>query len=115
MLQAFYPHRSLYIYKLFISISDSVGAVLVITILADDVPEVDETFVVRLESIEPSDSQQLRPGSREVYITILANGNPGGVFQFASFMSSSYVIQVGILAFLLACIIFYNYICLPKY
>ena len=67
---------------------------LVIVIEADDIPEVDERMVVRLESIEPSATQRLRPGATEIFITVLENDNPGGVFQFSTAMQDAYTISV---------------------
>ncbi|KAK7486800.1 hypothetical protein BaRGS_00021947, partial [Batillaria attramentaria] len=75
--------------------SGSFSIELIVSILADDVPEIDETMVVRLESIEPFATQRLRPGATEVFITVLENDNPQGVFQFASTMSDSYVVEEG--------------------
>ena len=65
-----------------------------ISIQADDIPEIDERMVVRLESIEPFTTQRLRPGATEIYITVLENDNPGGVFQFSTAMQDSYTISV---------------------
>ncbi|KAL8615956.1 hypothetical protein ACOMHN_034632 [Nucella lapillus] len=66
---------------------------LVVKIRADDIPEIDETMVVRLNTIQPYLNQRLRPGSREITITVLKNDNPGGVFQFASVMNDSYSLK----------------------
>ncbi|XP_076465121.1 adhesion G-protein coupled receptor V1-like [Babylonia areolata] len=68
---------------------------LVVIIKADDVPEIDETLKVQLTRIEPYSNQRLRPGSREIEITVLKNDNPGGVFQFSGDMNDSYVVQEG--------------------
>jgi G-protein coupled receptor 98 len=69
---------------------------LIVSVLADDIPEINETMVVRLESIEPYTTQRLRPGATEINITILENDNPGGTFQFSTTMRSNYTVAVSL-------------------
>lgn len=69
---------------------------LTIGIKADAIPEVAEYLLVTLDTIEPSDTQRLRPGLTSVTITINANDNPGGTLQFSSKMNSNYTIVVSI-------------------
>lgn len=67
---------------------------LVVGIKADDIPEVTEIVNVQLDSIEPSDTQRLRPGSTFMTIIINANDNPAGALQFSPRMNLSYAITV---------------------
>ncbi|KAI8777860.1 G-protein coupled receptor 98, partial [Biomphalaria glabrata] len=73
------------------------SVMLNIGIKADDIPELDEFIMVRLDSIEPNDTQRLRPGLTSVTITVRANDNPGGILQFSqSKMNLSYSVREGV-------------------
>ena len=69
-------------------------AVIDIGIKADDIPELTETVVVSLTSIEPSDAQRLRPGATSIVIDVLSNDNPGGIIQLSPQMASSFEVEV---------------------
>ncbi|XP_060082724.1 adhesion G-protein coupled receptor V1-like [Ylistrum balloti] len=68
---------------------------LIIPIMPDDEPELEEEVTVTLTSVTPSDTQRLKDTASQVKIIILENDNPGGTFQFASSMQSSYLVQEG--------------------
>ncbi|GFR60104.1 G-protein coupled receptor 98 [Elysia marginata] len=67
-----------------------------IGIKADDIPELTESVVVNLDSIEPSNTQRLRPGATSIVIDVLSNDNPGGVIQFSPQMAASFEIEVSL-------------------
>ena len=67
---------------------------LIIYVKADDIPELDEVMTVSLVSVTPVNTQRLRPGATQVNITVLANDNPAGVFQFLPSMKTQYAIKV---------------------
>ncbi len=67
-----------------------------ITVFPDDIPEADEELLVTLQHVSPSDTQHLRQGATQVKVIIDENDNPGGTFEFASFMQSSYTVEVSI-------------------
>ncbi|XP_048257204.1 adhesion G-protein coupled receptor V1-like isoform X2 [Haliotis rufescens] len=67
---------------------------ITLSVRADETPEINETVTVELR-IEGSSVERLRPGSAEVNVTILANDNPAGVFEFSTLMQNSYRIQEG--------------------
>ena len=52
-------------------------AVLTIQIKADNIPELEETFVVTLVSAGEN-NQQINGGSSSSYVTIRASDTPGG-------------------------------------
>ncbi|CAK8694047.1 unnamed protein product [Clavelina lepadiformis] len=61
-------------------------------ILPDNLPELDEEILIRLDSIEPS-NQKLRRSSSEKRVFINENDSPGGVFTFSTQSTSHYVIE----------------------
>lgn len=67
---------------------------IIITVLPDDEPETDEVLSVTLTSVEPPETQRLRPGASTMQIIILENDNPGGTFQFSPLMLDSYTAEV---------------------
>ena len=77
-----------------ILITDMSEVLINIGIKADDIPELTESVVVSLDSIEPSDTQRLRPDATSIIIDVLSNDNPGGVIQFSPQMASSYEVEV---------------------
>lgn len=83
-------------YKFFylIFFSGSSESLLIITIMPDDTPELEEEITITLTSVSPSDTQRLKVGSTQTTIVIPENDNPGGVFQFSSVMKTSYLVKV---------------------
>lgn len=73
---------------------------LIITIMPDNTPELEEEITVTLTSVSPSDTQRLKVGSTQTTIIIPENDNPGGIFQFSSAMKTSYLVKVPITALL---------------
>ncbi|KAK2144319.1 hypothetical protein LSH36_768g01003 [Paralvinella palmiformis] len=69
------------------------SAVLKLDILADDEPEPDEYVTVRIERVEPQDTQHIKSGSATIQLIIQENDNPGGVFHFAHQMALAYTVQ----------------------
>ena len=67
---------------------------LKLDILADDEPEPDEYVTVRIERVEPQDTQHIKSGSATIQLIIQENDNPGGVFHFAHQMALAYTVQV---------------------
>eukprot|EP00794_Sanderia_malayensis_P009868 gene9868-10878_t len=59
--------------------SDRVNITL--TVNADTIPELDESFVVELENAT-EDNERLRVGATRANVTISRNDNPGGTFEF---------------------------------
>ncbi|XP_061172919.1 adhesion G-protein coupled receptor V1-like [Saccostrea echinata] len=76
----------------------SSATLLLITIMPDNIPELEEEITVTLTSVSPSDTQRLKVGSTQTTIIILENDNPGGIFQFSSTMKTSYLVQEGLSA-----------------
>lgn len=68
-----------------------------ITIMADDEPEIDEEITVTLTSVAPALTQRLRSGAMVLKIMVLQNDNPGGTFQLSAAMTDSYSVNVSIL------------------
>ncbi|OWF54008.1 G-protein coupled receptor 98 [Mizuhopecten yessoensis] len=68
---------------------------LIIPIMPDNEPELEEEITVTLTSVSPSDTQRLKDTASRVKIIILENDNPGGTFQFAASMQSSYLVEEG--------------------
>ncbi|XP_069137444.1 adhesion G-protein coupled receptor V1-like isoform X2 [Argopecten irradians] len=66
---------------------------LIILIMPDDEPELEEVVMVNLTHVTPTDTQRLKDTASYVEIKILENDNPGGTFQFAASMQSSYLVQ----------------------
>ena len=76
-----------------------------IEILADDIPEMDEELTLTLTKVTPEITQKLKAGATEVKILIRENDNPGGTFQFASFMQMSYTLEVS------SCSLYFQVLC----
>ena len=68
---------------------------MTVTVMPDEIPELEEEITVTLTSVSPSDTQRLKVGSTEIKLVILENDNPGGTFQFSPVMRSAYELQVG--------------------
>lgn len=67
---------------------------ILITILQDDIPEIDEEMTLTLTGVESSTTQRLRQGAKVRKIIINQNDNPGGIFQFAASDQLSFVLTV---------------------
>ena len=78
-----------------ISFSGIATAAIEIDILADDIPEINEMFTVTLTKVEPGDRQRIQNSGNQVNIMIEENDTPGGIFEFAPTMNSTYVVSVG--------------------
>ncbi|KAM9857814.1 adhesion G-protein coupled receptor V1 [Aulostomus maculatus] len=65
-----------------------------ITVLADDIPEVNETLLLTLNRSNV-DNQILKAGFTSREIVIMENDDPGGVFEFSSFSRGPWVINEG--------------------
>ncbi|XP_066273052.1 adhesion G-protein coupled receptor V1-like isoform X1 [Branchiostoma lanceolatum] len=66
-----------------------------IDILPDDIAETDETFTARLQRVEPSSTQKLKPGFDTVNVVIEENDDAGGIFSFSDDTAGSFVVQEG--------------------
>ncbi|XP_041376199.1 adhesion G-protein coupled receptor V1-like [Gigantopelta aegis] len=66
---------------------------LIIYVKADNIPELDEVMTITLVSVTPLNTQRLRPGATVANITVRANDNPAGVFQFLPSMRIQYAIK----------------------
>ncbi|NWV26847.1 GPR98 protein, partial [Origma solitaria] len=65
-----------------------------ITIKADDIPEMNETVLITLDRVSV-ENQILKYGFTTREITILANDDPGGVFEFSPSSRGPYSIKEG--------------------
>ena len=66
---------------------------VVITIMPDDIPELDEELTITLTSVKPP-TQRLKPGATTRKLVISENDNPGGIFQFSEDLAQSYTLVV---------------------
>ncbi|KAF7670351.1 hypothetical protein LDENG_00010120 [Lucifuga dentata] len=65
-----------------------------LTVIADDIPEVNETLLLTLERSNV-ENQILKAGFTSREIVIMENDDPGGVFEFSSFSRGPWVISEG--------------------
>ncbi|XP_053180894.1 adhesion G-protein coupled receptor V1 [Scomber japonicus] len=65
-----------------------------LTVLADNIPEVNETLVLTLDRSNV-ENQILKAGFTSREIVILENDDPGGVFEFSPFSRGPWVINEG--------------------
>ena len=70
----------------------SMGTSLVINVLSDTDPELDEMFQIQLVSVSES-NQALSPQSSNATITVLRNDNPEGTFLFPNASLGPHIIQ----------------------
>eukprot|EP00118_Oscarella_pearsei_P022727 m.265821 g.265821 ORF g.265821 m.265821 type:complete len:6112 (+) comp40493_c2_seq23:779-19114(+) len=56
---------------------------VVVEILADNTPELDEQFIVKLTSVAEGEPQRIDASRNNITVTILANEKAGGTFQFS--------------------------------
>ncbi|XP_053084899.1 adhesion G-protein coupled receptor V1 isoform X1 [Pangasianodon hypophthalmus] len=76
-----------------------------ITIMADNVPEINETVILSLDRVETArfvvyfgtnaENQILKPGFTSQEIVILENDDPGGVFEFSPVSRGPWFIKEG--------------------
>ncbi|XP_042344940.1 adhesion G-protein coupled receptor V1 [Plectropomus leopardus] len=64
------------------------------TIMADDIPEVNETLLLTLDRSNV-ENQILKAGFTSREIVIMENDDPGGVFEFSSFFRGPWIINEG--------------------
>uniref|UniRef100_A0A8K9V586 Adhesion G-protein coupled receptor V1 n=1 Tax=Oncorhynchus mykiss TaxID=8022 RepID=A0A8K9V586_ONCMY len=69
-------------------------AVINVTIMADNIPEVNETLLLTLDRTNV-ENQILKPGFTRREIVIVENDDPGGVFEFSSFSRGPWYINEG--------------------
>ncbi|XP_041926588.1 adhesion G-protein coupled receptor V1 [Alosa sapidissima] len=69
-------------------------AVINITVLADDIPEINETAFLTLDRANTK-NQILKPGFTAREIVILENDDPGGVFEFSASSRGPWTINEG--------------------
>jgi len=83
-------------YLLFIFLQPAGSSVtsIILTILPDDIPELNEEMNLTLTSVEPAGTQRLRSGYTRRTVVIAQNDNPGGVFQFEPSQQLSYTLSV---------------------
>ncbi|XP_061116243.1 adhesion G-protein coupled receptor V1 [Conger conger] len=65
-----------------------------ITVEADDIPEINETVLITLDSTNV-ENQILKPGFTSREIVILENDDPGGVFEFSPRSRGPWIINEG--------------------
>ncbi|CAB1321522.1 unnamed protein product [Coregonus sp. 'balchen'] len=80
-------------------------AVINVTVMADDIPEVNETLFLTLDRVETPrfvvyfgvnvENQILKPGFTSREIVIVENDDPGGVFEFSPFSRGPWYINEG--------------------
>ncbi|XP_057203010.1 adhesion G-protein coupled receptor V1-like isoform X1 [Triplophysa rosa] len=80
-------------------------AVIILTVKADDVPEINETVILTLDRVETArfvvyfginvDDQVLKPGFASREIVFLENDDPGGVFEFSPVTNGPWFINEG--------------------
>ncbi|XP_059193370.1 adhesion G-protein coupled receptor V1 [Centropristis striata] len=75
-------------------ISGQSDASINFTIMADNIPEVNETLLLTLDRINV-ENQILKAGFTSREIVIMENDDPGGVFEFSSFSRGPWVINEG--------------------
>ncbi|XP_074494393.1 adhesion G-protein coupled receptor V1 [Sebastes fasciatus] len=75
-------------------ISGQSDASINFTIMADNIPEVNETLLLSLDRSNV-ENQILKAGFTSREIVIMENDDPGGVFEFASFSRGPWVINEG--------------------
>lgn len=68
----------------------------IISVLPDDIPEIDEQMALTLTGVEPSATQRLKQGATQRMVVIKQNDNPGGVFQFAESDPLLYTLTVSL-------------------
>ncbi|KAM7391822.1 hypothetical protein PAMP_022479 [Pampus punctatissimus] len=86
-------------------ISGQSDASINLTVLADNIPEVNETLLLTLDRVETArfivyfgsnvENQILKAGFTSREIVILENDDPGGVFEFSPFSRGPWVINEG--------------------
>ncbi|XP_026067280.1 adhesion G-protein coupled receptor V1 [Carassius auratus] len=69
-------------------------AVINITVMADNIPEINETVILALDRTNV-DNQILKPGFTSREIVILENDDPGGVFEFSPVSKGPWFINEG--------------------
>ncbi|XP_071260291.1 adhesion G-protein coupled receptor V1-like isoform X2 [Salvelinus alpinus] len=69
-------------------------AVINVTVMADNIPEVNETLLLTLDRTNV-ENQILKPGFTRREIVIVENDDPGGVFEFSSFSRGPWYINEG--------------------
>ncbi|XP_055742122.1 adhesion G-protein coupled receptor V1 isoform X1 [Salvelinus fontinalis] len=69
-------------------------AVINVTVMADDIPEVNETLSLTLDRVNV-ENQILKPGFTSREIVIVENDDPGGVFEFSPFSRGPWYINEG--------------------
>ncbi|XP_065821533.1 adhesion G-protein coupled receptor V1 [Labrus bergylta] len=77
-----------------IFLSGQSDAFINFTILADDIPEVNETLLLTLDR-SIVENQILKAGFTSRKIVIMENDDPGGVFEFSQFSRGPWVIHEG--------------------
>uniref|UniRef100_A0A665TER5 Adhesion G-protein coupled receptor V1 n=1 Tax=Echeneis naucrates TaxID=173247 RepID=A0A665TER5_ECHNA len=75
-------------------LSGQSDAIINLTIMADDIPEVNETLLLTLDRSNV-ENQILKAGFTSREIVIMENDDPGGVFEFSPFSRSPRVINEG--------------------
>ena len=70
---------------------------IVLMILPDDIPELNEEMTLTLTSVDPAGTQRLRAGFTRKSVVIGQNDNPGGVFQFEASEPLTYSIAVSLI------------------
>ncbi|XP_063820072.1 adhesion G-protein coupled receptor V1 [Pseudophryne corroboree] len=75
-------------------LSGQSGTAINITIKADDIPEVNETVIISLDSVNV-ENQVLKSGFTSCELTILENDDPGGVFEFSPSHRGPYSVKEG--------------------
>eukprot|EP00064_Thunnus_orientalis_P005520 superscaffoldBa00000542_g5534 len=88
-----------------IFLSGQSDASINLTVLADNIPEVNETLLLTLDRVETArfivyfgsnvENQILKAGFTSREIVILENDDPGGVFEFSPFSRGPWVINEG--------------------
>ncbi|XP_072270059.1 adhesion G-protein coupled receptor V1 [Pyxicephalus adspersus] len=68
--------------------------VIIITIKADEIPELNETVIISLDRVS-AENQVIKSGFTSCELTILGNDDPGGVFGFSQFFRGPYSVKEG--------------------
>ncbi|XP_056157733.1 adhesion G-protein coupled receptor V1 isoform X2 [Lampris incognitus] len=75
-------------------LSGQSDATINLTVMADDIPEVNETLLLTLDRSNV-DNQILKSGFTSREIIIMENDDPGGVFEFSQFSRGPWLINEG--------------------
>ncbi|XP_032873159.1 adhesion G-protein coupled receptor V1 [Amblyraja radiata] len=71
------------------------NATIDITVKSDDLPEINETWIISLDRASP-ENQIMKSNYISRKIIILQNDDPGGVFEFSSETRGPYFVQEGV-------------------